>query len=124
MHAEHGDLTFACVDSKKDGMEVELRAVIAESVQKAMGIEGMKEIIGQAKRKKVVIVDKTPMSAKEEMQNFIRLQVTLNRIQDIKDTIAIIEVLKLNQLEKNKQIYQGLSVFELVSHVYTTLTNP
>jgi hypothetical protein len=39
----------------------------------------------------------------------------LERIQSVKDLIAIIEILKLNELEKNKQIYKGKSVFDLVS---------
>ena len=54
--------------------------MLAESLQKAMGVESMKEIVGLAKRKKVVILDKMPLTTREELQNFIRLQVKLNRI--------------------------------------------
>lgn len=44
------------------------------------------------------------------------------RIQDIKDLISIIEILKLNELEKNKLIFEGKSVFELVSEAYSEIT--
>ncbi len=36
-------------------------------MQNAIGLESMKEITGQAKRKKIVIVDNAPLTAKQEL---------------------------------------------------------
>eukprot|EP00347_Sterkiella_histriomuscorum_P013739 403363551 len=132
-HSDVGDLTIASLNSEnlnqnaeEDKLTNQIRFVIKQSLQKALDIESLQDLIDQAKRKKIQIIDKTHHQTSQskkvnDLQLFVSNQVLFDRMQDTKDLIAIIEILKLNELEKNKLIYQGKSVFELVSQIYNKI---
>ena len=119
LHTEMGDYTFAALNLGREDGAKHLRIALSAALQEALGLQPMSELIAFAKRKKFIVVDHG--SPGEDLLAFKRLQFTLDRVQDIKDFLAVLDVLKRNQLEKNKKIYQGKSVFELVSQLYEAL---
>jgi len=53
-------------------------------------------------------------SQETDVNRYLEKQEVYDQIQDIKDLIAVIEILKLNELEKNLEVFDGKTVFQLV----------
>lgn len=61
---------------------------------------------------------------RDEIKDFVKKQEALERIQSLKDFIAVIEILKVNLLEhKDKKVYGEMTVFEVAEKVFGGLTH-
>ncbi|CDW83442.1 UNKNOWN [Stylonychia lemnae] len=122
------DYSLAVVNTSsenKDQVTQKIRTILINAIQKALTIDTFNDLINLAKKKKIQLnfQDNSQLITRDyQLQVFQRNQIVFDKVQDIKDFISIIEVLKLNELEKNKLIFNNQSVFELVNEIYKSLS--
>ena len=121
------DVTFALINTKEltsDRATQMLESLIMHAIHQSLGIETLSSVIEFARKKQVTIAlteEQASQVKQKSLSHFRRDQLRLDLIKQLRDMLAITQILKTNAIESNQVIFEDKSLKQLAEEVHGEL---